>query len=293
MRLCRFDDDRVGVVRGDIVFDVSRLLERLTAASHPAPWGDPLIALLATHRPEVERLADQAQHHTLDRVRLLSPVARPSKIIGVPGNYRAHVDEAARDASIAQYAAALGRSIEEQGLFLKAVTAIAGPSEGIPIKFPDRRVDHEVELGVVVGRRGVDIPESQAFDHVAGYAIALDMVMRGPEDRSLRKSLDGFAVLGPWLVTPDELGDPASLAFSLSVNGEVRQRGHTRDMVLGVPRLVAWASSFYTLYPGDVVMTGTCEGVGPVRVGDVITAEFERIGVMQVGVRAWTRPATE
>ena len=236
MRLCRFDDDRVGVVQGDVVRDVSSLLGRLPAAPHPAPWGDPLIACFGRLREGAERLADRSQRRQLDRVRLLSPVARPSKIIGVPGNYAAHVDEADRDAAIAQYAGAHRRSIEEQGLFLKAVTAIAGPAEGVSINFPDRRVDHEIQLGVVIGHQGADIPEQRALEHVAGYTIALDMVMRGPEDRSFRKSLDSFAVLGPWLVTPDEVGDPGSLGFTLAVNGEVRQHGHTRDMILGVPR---------------------------------------------------------
>jgi 2-keto-4-pentenoate hydratase/2-oxohepta-3-ene-1,7-dioic acid hydratase in catechol pathway len=158
--------------------------------------------------------------------------------------------------------------------------------------FPDRPTEHVAELGVVIGRQGVDIPQARALDYVAGYAAALDMVVRGPEDRSLRKSLDSFAVLGPWLVTPDELGDPQNLDFTLAVNGQVRQRANTRDMILDVKRQIALASTFYTLYPGDILMTGTCEGVGPVRPGDQMWVEFERIGAMRVGVRAWSRPDT-
>jgi 2,4-didehydro-3-deoxy-L-rhamnonate hydrolase len=290
VRLCRFDDDRVGVVRGDVVRDVSSILGRLPAAPHPAPWGDPLIARLGRMREAVERLANRSRMRAVGGVRLLSPVARPSKIIGVPGNYRAHVEEANRDAALGQYAAARGRTIEEQGLFLKASTAIVGPAEGVAIRFPHRRTDHEVELCAVIGCQGADIPPERALDHVAGYAIGLDMVIRGPEDRSFRKSLDSYAVLGPWLVTPDEVGDPGALDFELAVNGVVRQRGSTRDMILDVRGLIAWASSFYTLYPGDVIMTGTCEGVGPVSPGDQISARFERIGEMRVNVRAWSGP---
>jgi 2-keto-4-pentenoate hydratase/2-oxohepta-3-ene-1,7-dioic acid hydratase in catechol pathway len=290
VRLCRFDDDLVGVVQGDSIRDVTSILGRLPAVSHPAPWGDPLIAQLVRARGAFESVANRSSMRPIDEVRLLSPVARPSKIVGVPGNYHAHVREAEGDAAIRRYAAASGRTIEEQGLFLKASTAIVGASEGVSIKFPDRRTDHEVELSVVIGRPGVDIPIDRALEHVAGYAIGLDMVVRGPEDRSLRKSLDTYAVLGPWLTTPDEVGDPGSLDFELAVNGAARQRGNTRDMILDVRRLIAWASSFYTLYPGDVIMTGTCEGVGPVVPGDRISARFERIGEMHVDVRAWASP---
>lgn len=287
MRLCRFNDQRIGVVRGDAVHDVTGILQRLPIPKYPAPWGDPLIARLPSLRDSIERMADDAPALPVSGVRFLSPVGNPSKIIGTPANYLAHADEARRDAAISQYAAAQGRAIEEQGVFLKAVSALVGPWEGVSIKFPDRRTDHEAELGVVIGRRGADIPQAQALDYVAGYAIALDMVVRGPEDRSLRKSLDSFAVLGPWLVTADELGDPGALDFMLAVNGEVRQRANTRDMILDVARQIAWASTFYTLYPGDILMTGTCHGVGPVRPGDEMLVEFEGIGAMQVHVKAW------
>ena len=285
MRLCRFNDQRIGVVRGNAVHDVTGILQQLPMPRYPAPWGDPLVAHLASLRDAIERIADGAPGLPIDEVRFLSPVANPSKIIGTPANYLAHAAEAQRDADVSQYAAAQGRSIEEQGLFLKAVSALVGPSEGVSIKFPDRRTDHEAELGVVIGTQGADIPQHRALDHVAGYAIALDMVIRGPEDRSLRKSLDSFAVLGPWLVTADELGDPGALDFMLAVNGDVRQRANTRDMILDVARQIAWASTFYTLYPGDILMTGTCEGVGPVRPGDRISIEFERIGSMTVDVK--------
>jgi 2,4-didehydro-3-deoxy-L-rhamnonate hydrolase len=285
MRLGRFNHHRLGVVRGELVHDVTDITSRLAIPRYPLPWGDPLIAQLDMLREEIERLADGAPGEPIADVRFLSPVANPSKIIGTPANYRAHAEEAARDAEIARYAA-LGRSIEDQGLFLKATSALVGPSEGVSIKFPDRRTDHEAELGVVIGRKGADIPEARALDFVAGYAIALDMVVRGAEDRSLRKSLDSFAVLGPWLVTADELGDPSALDFSLTVNGEPRQRANTRDMILSIPRQIAWASRFYTLYPGDIIMTGTCEGVGPVKPGDRMSVRFEKIGEMSVDVHA-------
>jgi len=285
MKLCRFDDNRIGLVRGRNVHDVSAILDALPAPRYPAPFGDHLIAHLDGLRPQMERLADDAVPRPVDDVRFLSPVANPSKIIGTPVNYQAHVEEAERDPQIAIYLENRSRSIEEQGLFLKASSSLVGPSEGVAIRFADRRTDHEAELGVVIGRRTGPIAETDALDVVAGYAIALDMVVRGKEDRSFRKSPDTYAVLGPWLVTADELGDPGALQFTLHVNGEPRQAANTRDMIIGIARQIAWASSVYTLYPGDIIMTGTCEGVGPVRPGDVMTVAFERIGDMAVAVR--------
>jgi 2-keto-4-pentenoate hydratase/2-oxohepta-3-ene-1,7-dioic acid hydratase in catechol pathway len=111
------------------------------------------------------------------------------------------------------------------------------------------------------------------------------MVVRGKEDRSFRKSPDTYAVLGPWLVTADELGDPGALDFTLHVNGKLRQAANTREMIIGIARQISWASSVYTLYPGDIIMSGTCQGVAPVKPGDVMTLAFERIGEMTVAVR--------
>jgi hypothetical protein len=151
---------------------------------------------------------------------------------------------------------------------------------------PERRTDHEVELAVVIGREGSRIAKANALEHVAGYSIGLDITIRGSEDRSFRKSPDGFSVLGPWLVTADEIPDPGTLDLHIAVNGEQRQKSNTRYLILGVPELIELASSFYTLYPGDVIYTGTPEGVSPIDPGDQIVATIERIGTMRVGVRA-------
>jgi 2-keto-4-pentenoate hydratase/2-oxohepta-3-ene-1,7-dioic acid hydratase in catechol pathway len=285
MKLCRYDDNRIGLVRGGNVHDVSGILDALPPLRYPPPFGDHLIANLAGLRERMERLADGAAPRPLASVRLMSPVATPSKIIGTPANYHAHVEEARLDAEISAYNAGRQRTIEEQGLFLKASSSLVGPSEGVTVRFPDRRTDHEAELGIVIGRRTGPVAEADALGVVAGYAIALDMVVRGNEDRSYRKSPDSYAVLGPWLVTADEVGDPGALDFTLHVNGELRQSANTKEMIIGVPRQIAWASSVYTLYPGDIIMSGTCAGVAPVKAGDVMTLSFERIGEMTVPVR--------
>src|SRR5258708_6099106 len=180
--------------------------------------------------------------------------------------------------------------IEKAGFFMKGRSYVGGPKEGITLSHPDRRNDHEVELVAVVGKVARDVAEKDALGCIAGYCIGLDMSMRGTEDRSFRKSVDSFTVLGPWLSTPDECRDVSNLNLSLDVNGEKRQSANTRDLVFSVARLIAYASSVYTLHPGDVIMTGTPEGVGPVKDGDVMTAFVENIGTMQVGVRVRRRP---
>jgi 2-keto-4-pentenoate hydratase/2-oxohepta-3-ene-1,7-dioic acid hydratase in catechol pathway len=285
MKLCRYDDNHIGIVRGRSVHDVTAILDALPPLRYPLPFGDPLIANLDALRERMERLADAAAPRPLESVRLMSPVANPSKIIGTPANYHAHVEEARRDAEISVYNAGRQRTIEEQGLFLKAASSLVGPSEGVTVRFRDRRTDHEAELGVVIGRRTGPIAEADALSIVAGYAIALDMVVRGKEDRSYRKSPDSYAVLGPWLVTADEVGNPDALDFSLHVNGELRQSANTREMIIGIARQISWASSVYTLYPGDIIMSGTCAGVAPVKPGDVMTLSLERIGEMTVPVK--------
>jgi 2,4-didehydro-3-deoxy-L-rhamnonate hydrolase len=285
MKLCRYDDDRIGLVRGRNVHDVSPILDALPPLRYPLPFGDALIANLGALRERMERLADSAPPRPVAEVRLKSPVANPSKIIGTPANYHAHVEEARLDAEISVYNAGRQRTVEEQGLFLKASSSLVGPSEGVTVKFPDRRTDHEAELGIVIGRKTGFVAEADALGVVAGYAIALDMVVRGKEDRSFRKSPDTYAVLGPWLVTPDELGNPDDLQFTLHVNGELRQAANTKEMIIGCARQISWASSIYTLYPGDIIMSGTCAGVAPVKPGDVMTLDFARIGTMTVPVK--------
>jgi 2,4-diketo-3-deoxy-L-fuconate hydrolase len=283
MKICWYDDNRLGLVRQGVVCDVSDALKVLPAAHYPGGGkGDLLIANLPEVRREVERIADAAPRRNVAEVRFLSPVANPTKIIGTPVNYLKHVEEA--DAQREIFTARYRGSLEEQGFFLKATSSLVGCSEGVRTRFADRRTDHELELGVVIGKEAANVSEEAALQYVAGYAIALDMVVRGPEDRSLRKSIDTYAVLGPWLTTAEEVPDPSHLAFWLSVNGEVRQSSNTEYMIMSIARQIALASQFYTLWPGDIVMTGTCEGVGRVQPGDVMHCEIEHLGAMDVAV---------
>lgn len=285
MKIALFDEGRLGLVEGDLVYDVSAALAALPSPEKPwlAQRGDPLIANLDMLKAAIAEAAPGASSKPVAEASFLSPVQQPSKIIGVPVNYHEHVAEAEADADT--FSNRFRGSIEQQGFFLKATSALVGPGEGVTLRFPDRRSDHEMELGVVIGKRVRNIAEGEALSAIAGYCIALDMVVRGPEDRSLRKSGDSYAVLGPWLVTADEIDDPEHLDFSLHVNDELRQSSNTKNMIMKLAEQVAYASRFYTLHPGDIIMTGTCEGVGPVKPGDVMKCRIERIAEMHVAVQ--------
>lgn len=280
MKICRFNHDRLGVVDGEVVRDVSAALDALPQFTWPFPLGDPVVANLSSVRRRVHELLPDAPSIALADVRLESPVANPGKIIGAPVNYRSHEDEIDDDLRHGHVI----KPISEWGLFLKANSALCGPAAGVRRRFPDARTDHEVELAVVIGREGSDIPAHTAMSYVAGYCIGLDVTLRGPQFQCFRKSIDSYAVVGPWLVTADEIADPGHLAMSLSVNGEIRQSASTDRLILDIPRLIALASSFYTLHPGDIIMTGTPAGVGPLLDGDIMHAKIEDIGEMTVVV---------
>lgn len=284
MRICWFDDWRLGVVEDGRLRDVTSALSVLPKPVYPASLGDTLIANLDQVRAAIKDRVPGAAVVDIDRVAFRSPVANPSKIIGVPVNYLKHVEEA--DANVALFTARYQGGIEEQGLFLKANSSLAGFGEGLKVRFPDRSNHHEMELGVIIGRKADRITEGEALEHIAGYTIALDFVVRGPEDRSFRKSIDTYAIAGPWMVTADEIGDPQNLDFVLKVNGQVRQQSNTRYMIMKIARQISWASQFYTLWPGDIFMTGTCEGVGPVVPGDIVECEIEKVGAGRLKVAA-------
>lgn len=284
MRIAIYDDGKLGLVKDGRVHDVSAALAALPVVERPwlASGGDRLIANLERLRPAILDALPGSSSKPVEQARFLSPVQQPTKIIGVPVNYHEHAAEA--EADVATFSDRFRGSIEQQGFFLKAVSALVGPGEGITLRFADRRNDHEMELGVVIGRIASNIGANEAMSIIAGYAIALDMVVRGPEDRSLRKSGDSYAVLGPWLVTADEVADPEALDFFLKVNGETRQASNTSRMIMKIAEQIAFASRFYTLYPGDIIMTGTCEGVGPVTPGDTIDCGISGIANMTVAI---------
>lgn len=291
MRLCRFGDSRLGLVEGRTVRDVTAALEVLPAYRYPLPGYDPLIANLDQVTARIREIATRENAPgspvlPLDGLKLLSPVANPGKIIAAPVNYESHRSEVASDSQLNAGNPGHLVTIHKAGLFLKANSSLVGPGEGIALWHLERRNDHEVELAVVIGKRANNVSRKDALQYVAGYSIGLDISIRGQEDRSFRKSPDSYTVLGPWLVTPDEIPDPGQLDLSIALNGEIKQSSNTKYMTLGVAELIEMASSFYTLHPGDIISTGTPEGVSPIVPGDVIVATIEKIGSMEVNVRA-------
>jgi 2-keto-4-pentenoate hydratase/2-oxohepta-3-ene-1,7-dioic acid hydratase in catechol pathway len=248
--------------------------------------GDAVIAALPAWRKRIEEMAAKAPGLPLAQVKLISPVARPSKTMAAPTNYGKHIEEMQARKDIPDAAKRPSPKIGQAGIFLKSNSAVVGPSEGIPLRFLDRLNEHEAELVVIIGKQGSDIPRDKAKDYIAGYTLGLDMTVRGPEDRSFRKSVDGYAVLGPWMVTAEEVPNPDDVTITLRLNNELKQTADTKDLIYDIGRLIEFASSFYTLYPGDVYYTGTPHGVSPVKPGDVLRLDCAPIGGFDIKVRA-------
>lgn len=284
MRICRFNGNRLGLVQGDEILDVTKALEILPSSSYPFPGHDVMIENLGELQIAIEECSGSSKRLELSNIVLESPVANPSKLIGAPVNYTKHLEEVRDDEALNHANQAHMRQIQEIGLFLKATSSLIGAGSAVQLRMPDRRSDYEIELAVIIGKDANNVKAEDALDFVAGYSICFDMTIRGPEERSLRKSLDTYSVLGPWLVTSDEIPDPSNLDFELKVNGKTCQKANTSDLVLSVPELIEFASKFYTLRPGDIIFTGTPEGVGPVVPGDIMHARVEGIGEMSVSV---------
>lgn len=228
-------------------------------------------------------LADECRERKalapLETVRLASPVAAPSKILAVGLNYREHAEETKSELP------------ETPLIFSKCTTALTGP--GSPIKLPriSDKIDYEGELAVIIGLEARSVKAADAFDYVAGYTIMNDVTARDLQRRERQwvraKGLDTFAPCGPWMVTASEVGDPHNLDLELRLNGEVRQRSNTSNLIFKIPELIEFASQDLTLRPGDIISTGTPPGVGFAREpatflkpGDRIDITIERIGTL-------------
>lgn len=237
----------------------------------------------------------------LQDVQLCAPVRRPGKIICLAGNYRAHIAESG-------YVEPEQQARFTQQLFLKPSTSLVGDGGLIHLGGQNVKVGWETELAVIIGKRGKNISEADAYDYVFGYTILNDISERGLnsriENRHLRemdgfcdwlagKWFDGFAPCGPWIVTRDEIADPHNLKIQFYLNGEMRQFGTTREMIFSIPEQIAYISSIMTLEPGDIISTGTPAGAGlgdkatSLADGDELVSQIEGIGTLMNRVR-WT-----
>jgi 2-keto-4-pentenoate hydratase/2-oxohepta-3-ene-1,7-dioic acid hydratase in catechol pathway len=254
--------------------------------------GDIEPILSAVHRLGENGLGAVQSELDLAEVEVLAPLLRPGKLLAVAANFQDHVREAG--------GGQLDKSRLSPRLFLKPPTAIVGPGAEIPLPSVSEQIDWEAELAVVIGERARDVPVEWALNVVAGYMTGNDVSARSmdygyPRDTDDKavwffdwlagKWLDGFAPLGPYLVTADEVPDPQAMEITLTVNGVRRQHGSTRDMIFGVAELVSFASRLMTLEPGDVLMTGTPSGVGAstgdyLRAGDEMSATIGGLGTL-------------
>ena len=282
---------RLGCVQGARIVDVASI----TAGTPLAPAGASLLALVehgaaawGQVRAAIEGAGEAAPSHPLDHVRWHPPIPRPRKNIFCLGlNYAAHARESAQ---------ARGREVKlptAPVIFTKAPTTVNGPFSDVPVdRNATSQVDWEVELAVIVGLTGRNIPAGRALDHVFGYTALNDVTARDLQTQHVQffkgKSLDGFCPMGPVVVTADEFGDPQAKRLSCRVNGVTKQDGTTADMIFPVAAIIEWLSKGLTLEAGDIVATGTPEGVGMGRTppeylqdGDVIETEVEGVGVIR------------
>ncbi len=279
--------ERVGAIVGDAIVDLSAVLRALPEAE-AAPAG-PIAALLAGGAPaleaarqHVEQALGQGGAPRWRDLPLLAPIPRPGKIIGIGLNYAKHAEE-------------IGAKIPTiPRTFVKVPSCVVGPGATVVRPAKVAKLDYEVELGVVIGRRAKGVTRAEALRYVGGYTIVNDVSAREfqfdlPQAQTtFAKSMDGFCPMGPCLVTANEIPDPGRLTLRCWVNGELRQEGATEDLIFDVPFLIEYLSGYMTLEPGDVIATGTPSGVGAFRKpplwlqpGDRIRMEIAPIGVLE------------
>ncbi len=303
MRLLTFRSEsgqpHVGVLRGNQVIDLSLLLGPSAHKDMASSLGMLYIISMGERGLSLAREALDASDEDLqangaliplDISRVLAPIPRPLKgVICLGRNYPEHAQESAR---------AFGEAPPEPPkyptVFTKAPTTVNGPYADIPYNAAvSEQIDWEVELALVIGTGGKNISREHALDHVFGYTVVNDISARDIQKRHggqffLGKSLDGSCPIGPWIVTPDEVGDVANLQLWTRVNGVEKQHGNTRDMIFNMPVIIEALSSIMTLEPGDIISTGTPDGVGTARIppeylrpGDLVECEVEGIGVIR------------
>jgi len=291
---------RVGAVIG--AAGDERIVDLVEATGGRVPAGD-VGALLEAGRPALDAARAAAEAATTGRpvgdVELLAPIARPGKLLAVAGNFQAHIEEGG------------GQRVDKTKivpkLFMKPSSAIIGPGEAVTLPSVSNALDWELELAIVIGTRGRDIPVEKAREHVAGYSVFNDISARSMQwgvpgrepsgfddffDWLNGKWGDGFAAFGPWITTTDSVRpDPNALEMTLKVNEVVWQHGSTSDMIFSPEEIIAFASRFMTLEPGDVIAGGTLDGTGDassvyLKAGDIMDGSVGELGTLVTPVVA-------
>lgn len=282
MRVCVYNDDLIGALAQDsTIVDLTDLVPEHT------PSGDRMNALISgwdtLQGTVAERVAAGGGIPEAE-VTLRAPQPRPRNLFAAPVNYHKHQQEMGGENGV--YADRQILTAEVRKGFLKAVTSIVGPDAAIELPWADRRFDHEAEIGVIIGKTTSRVSAEDALDYVFGYTPLLDITLRGDEDRSFRKSFDTFTPIGPYIVTADEVPDPEKLDFWLTVDGEERQRSNTSYLIYGIAKLIEVYSEVMTLQPGDIIATGTPEGVGQILPGQTVVLTIPEVGELTMPVVA-------
>ncbi|HOY77389.1 MAG TPA: fumarylacetoacetate hydrolase family protein [Hyphomonadaceae bacterium] len=277
MRLCVFEatsGSGVGLILGDEVVDLRKTAPQLS----PNPVD--ILAAGPAGIEAIERAAKTAPRLALKDVKLKCPVGRPGKILGIGLNYHDHAKETGREAPTTQM------------WFNKQASCIHGPFDPVLMPAVSKALDYEVELVVVIGKRGRHVPKERAHEIIAGYMTGCDYSVRdwqrATQTMIMGKGFDTHGPVGPWITTPDEAGDVSKMSLKCWVNGELRQNGNTSEMIFDVPSQIEHLTKAFALEPGDLLFTGTPAGVGAahtppkfLNVGDAVRVEVERLGAIE------------
>ncbi|HWO41033.1 MAG TPA: fumarylacetoacetate hydrolase family protein [Candidatus Eisenbacteria bacterium] len=295
MKICHYNNNQAGVVSGDRVYPIGDALIKAGYARNGYTMVE-IIDALANQPGAMQVARDAAQGGTsmpLSSVKLLAPVTNPGSLWAAAANYRAH------QAEMITRMGSAGRENKTKDelmaeFFLKPTSSIIGPNDTVILPRISRLVDFECELCAVIGTRARNVSEERALDYVFGYLMCWDISQRDPwgkgmqNTRNIRKGFDTFTGLGPWIVTKDEVGDPQNLSIRVLQNGREAMTAHTSDMICTLREHIRFLTSCLTLRPGDLITTGTPAGVSKLNDGDHLKGTIEKIGDMELHVKAET-----
>jgi 2-keto-4-pentenoate hydratase/2-oxohepta-3-ene-1,7-dioic acid hydratase in catechol pathway len=293
MKICHYDSNQAGVVVGNKVINIGNSLIKAGLARQGYTMLE-IIDALANNSAAMQIARDAANSsdgEDLLSVNLLAPITNPGSLWAAAANYYAH------RAEMVDRMGSANREIKNKDdlmaeFFLKPTSSIIGPGDTIVLPKISKLVDFECELCAVIGKRARKVSEAQALDHVFGYTICWDISQRDPwgkgmhNTRNIRKGFDTFSALGPWIVTRDEIDEPQNLSIKVLQNGKEAMVAHTSDMICGLREHIRFLSSCLTLRPGDLITTGTPAGVSKLNHGDHLHGTIEKIGSMELHVRA-------
>jgi 2-keto-4-pentenoate hydratase/2-oxohepta-3-ene-1,7-dioic acid hydratase in catechol pathway len=293
MKICHYDNNQAGVIVAGNVYNIGDPLMKAGLARNGYTMLE-IIDALANNSKAMQIARDASQDGAgipLNSVKLLAPITNPGSLWAAAANYRAHQKEMIERMGSADRVTKTKDELMAE-FFLKTTSSIIGPGDTIILPKISKLVDFECELCAVIGKRARKVTEEQALDYVFGYTICWDISQRDPwgkgvqNTRNIRKGFDTFSALGPWIVTRDEIDEPQNLTIKVLQNGKEAMTAHTSDMICGLRDHIRFLTSCVTLRPGDLITTGTPAGVSKLNDGDHLHGTIEKIGSMELSVKA-------